>query len=53
VEAGVPEVELEAVEAEVRAQVDAAEKVAREAPDPDPSAAMTQLWADGGSDWRS
>ena len=26
---------------------------AREAPDPDPSVAMTQLWADGGSEWRS
>jgi TPP-dependent pyruvate/acetoin dehydrogenase alpha subunit len=53
VEAGVAEAELEALEAEVRAQVDAAEKVAREAPDPDPSVAMTQLWADGGSEWRS
>ncbi len=52
-EAGVPEAELEALEAEVRARVDAAEKVAREAPDPDPSVAMTQLWADGGSEWRS
>ena len=53
VEAGVPESELESLEAEVRAEVDAAEKVAREAPDPDPSVATTQVWADGGSEWRS
>jgi acetoin:2,6-dichlorophenolindophenol oxidoreductase subunit alpha len=53
VEAGVAEAELEALEAEVRAQVDAAEEVAREAPDPDPSVAMTQVWADGGSEWRN
>jgi pyruvate dehydrogenase E1 component alpha subunit len=52
-EAGVPEAEVETLEAEVRAQVDAAEKVAREAPDPEPSVAMTELWADGGSEWRS
>jgi pyruvate dehydrogenase E1 component alpha subunit len=53
VEAGVADAELEALEAQVREEVAAAEKVAREAPDPDPSVAMTQVWADGGSDWRS
>jgi acetoin:2,6-dichlorophenolindophenol oxidoreductase subunit alpha len=53
VEAGVPEAELEVLEAEVRAEVDAAETVAREAPDPDPSVATTQVWADGGSEWRN
>jgi hypothetical protein len=53
VEAGVSEADLGALENEIRAEVAAAEKVAREAPDPDPSVAMTHLWADGGSEWRS
>ena len=53
VEAGVPESELDALEAEVRTEIAAAEKAAREAPDPDPSVAMTELWADGGSEWRT
>ena len=51
--AGVPEAELNAIDDEVRAAVAEAERVAREAPDPDPAVAMTQLWADGGSSWRS
>jgi len=53
VAAGVAEADLDAIEAEVKTIVDAAEKVAREAPDPDPSSATTQMWADGGSSWRS
>ena len=53
VEAGVAEADLDALEGEVRAEIAAAEKTAREAPDPDPSVAMTELWADGGSEWRS
>jgi pyruvate dehydrogenase E1 component alpha subunit len=52
-ESGIAEAELEALEAGVREAVAAAEKVAREAPDPDPDVATTQLWADGGSAWRS
>ncbi|MDQ2689869.1 MAG: thiamine pyrophosphate-dependent dehydrogenase E1 component subunit alpha [Chloroflexota bacterium] len=51
--AGIDDGELDAIEAEVRAEIAAAEKVAREAPDPDPATATTQLWADGGSAWRS
>ena len=53
VEAGVPEEELERMEEQVKAEVAAAEKAAREAPEPDPAVALTQLWADGGSSWRS
>jgi acetoin:2,6-dichlorophenolindophenol oxidoreductase subunit alpha len=51
-EAGVPPETLDQIDGEVRSAVDAAEAAAREAPDPDPASAMTQLWADGGSTWR-
>jgi acetoin:2,6-dichlorophenolindophenol oxidoreductase subunit alpha len=51
--AGVAEEDLARIEAEVKAEVAFAEKVAREAPDPDPAMANTQLWADGGTSWRS
>jgi len=53
VEAGVSEAQLDAIEAEVRDAVSEAERMAREAPDPDPSVATTELWADGGSSWRT
>ena len=53
VDAGVDAAELDRVEAEVRAAVADAERAAREAPEPDPATATTQLWADGGSSWRS
>jgi pyruvate dehydrogenase E1 component alpha subunit len=52
-QAGVAEEELARIEAEVKSAVAAAERVAREAPDPDPASASTQVWADGGSSWRS
>ena len=51
--AGVPDVELDDIERVVKAAVAEAERVARGAPDPDPETATTQLWADGGSSWRS
>jgi pyruvate dehydrogenase E1 component alpha subunit len=51
--AGVEEVTLARIEAEVKATVDEAEKAARAAPEPDPASATTQVWADGGSSWRS
>jgi acetoin:2,6-dichlorophenolindophenol oxidoreductase subunit alpha len=53
VDAGVPTDELDRIEEEVTAAVAAAEAVARSAPDPDPETATTQVWADGGSAWRS
>jgi pyruvate dehydrogenase E1 component alpha subunit len=52
-DAGVADDELAKIEAEVKAEVAEAERAARAAPDPDPETAMTQLWADGGSSWRS
>src|SRR6187431_1172133 len=50
-DAGVEPSELERIESEVEMAVAAAEKVAREATDPDPGVAMTELWSDGGSSW--
>jgi pyruvate dehydrogenase E1 component alpha subunit len=50
---GVPAAELDAIEAEANAKVAAAEAEAREAPEPSPDVIETQLWADGGSSWRS
>ena len=51
-EAGVEEGTLDAIDSEVAAAVAEAEAAARSAPEPDPATAMTQLWADGGSEWR-
>jgi acetoin:2,6-dichlorophenolindophenol oxidoreductase subunit alpha len=52
-DAGIAAETLDDIHAEVRAAVDAAEAAARAAPDPDPATATTQVWADGGSTWRS
>lgn len=52
-DAGAESAELETIEAETKAAVAEAERVAREAPDPEPETATTQLWSDGGSAWRS
>jgi len=52
-DAGVEESTLAGIEGEVEAAIGEAEKVAREAPDPDPATAMTELWSDGGVAWRS
>ena len=52
-EAGVDASVLDRIEAEVKEAVAAAEAAAREAPEPDPATATTQVWADGGSSWRS
>jgi pyruvate dehydrogenase E1 component alpha subunit len=43
---------VDEIDAESKAKVAAAEQVAREAPEPDPSVLETQVWADGGSSWR-
>jgi pyruvate dehydrogenase E1 component alpha subunit len=51
--AGVPAVDLDAVEKAVDATVAAAEQEARDGPEPDPVVIETQLWADGGSSWRN
>ena len=51
-DAGVEAGALDAIDSEVAAAVAEAEAAARSAPEPDPATAMTQLWADGGSEWR-
>jgi TPP-dependent pyruvate/acetoin dehydrogenase alpha subunit len=51
--AGVEGAAIDAIDAEVDAQVAAAEQEARNGPEPGPEALETQLWADGGSAWRS
>jgi pyruvate dehydrogenase E1 component alpha subunit len=51
--AGVDEATLDAIVAEASEAVAAAEKEAREAPEPDPATLETQVWTDGGSSWRS
>jgi pyruvate dehydrogenase E1 component alpha subunit len=53
VEAGVDEAQLAAIEEETRARVKAAEDEARAAPEPSPDVIETQVWADGGSAWRT
>ena len=43
----------EAIDAEVTAELAAAEAQAREAPEPSTDVLETQVWADGGSAWRN
>ena len=52
-DAGVEAGALDAIDQEVEAEVAVAEAAAREAPEPDLATATTQVWADGGSSWRS
>ncbi len=44
---------LDAIEAESMNEVDGATEATRKAPPPDPATLMTQVWADGGSEWRN
>jgi acetoin:2,6-dichlorophenolindophenol oxidoreductase subunit alpha len=50
---GLDEALLTGIEAQARADVDAATAAARAAPPPDLRAAYTNVWADGGSSWRN
>jgi pyruvate dehydrogenase E1 component alpha subunit len=50
---GVPAGDLDAIDADVAAQVADAEAAARDAPEPTPDVIETQVWADGGSAWRN
>jgi TPP-dependent pyruvate/acetoin dehydrogenase alpha subunit len=52
-ESGVDEATLDAIDAEARARVAEAEAEARAGPEPSPAVIETQVWADGGSSWRS
>jgi pyruvate dehydrogenase E1 component alpha subunit len=51
--AGVSPAELDAIEAETRDAVAAAEAEARAAPEPAADVLETQVWTDGGSAWRN
>ena len=51
--AGLDPAELDAIDAECRARVAAAEAEARAAPEPTADALATELWSDGGSQWRN
>ena len=53
VEAGAAESAIAQIEDEARAKVRAAEEEARAAPEPAPESLYTEVWADGGSEWRS
>ncbi len=53
IEAGAEEDTLAGIEKDARAKVAEAERAARSAPEPAPDALETDLWADGGSSWRS
>jgi acetoin:2,6-dichlorophenolindophenol oxidoreductase subunit alpha len=50
---GITEKTLEGIEAETQALVDKATEEARNAPPPDESIALIDVWADGGSAWRN
>ena len=50
---GVDEAEIDAADARVAQAVEAAVQEARDAPYPDPTQALTDVWADGGAAWRS
>ena len=53
VKAGVDEARLDEIDEAVRAAVAAGEAEARSGPEPSPESIETQVWADGGSAWRS
>jgi pyruvate dehydrogenase E1 component alpha subunit len=53
VEAGIPEGEIDGIEAHARQVVLGAIEAAKNAPLSDPSEAFTDVWADGGSQWRN
>jgi pyruvate dehydrogenase E1 component alpha subunit len=50
--AGVEASVLDGIDAQAKAAVAEAEATVKAAPEPDPSVAATNVWADGGSSWR-
>jgi acetoin:2,6-dichlorophenolindophenol oxidoreductase subunit alpha len=50
---GVEAAQLDRIESEVAQAVDAATDAAKNGALPDPASAFTEVWADGGSSWRS
>lgn len=51
--AGMDAAAIDAIDAEVLAEVNDASTFAQESPEPDASTLETQVWADGGSTWRN
>jgi pyruvate dehydrogenase E1 component alpha subunit len=49
----VSESEIAAIEEEIRAEVDTATEVARKSPPPPVELAFTQMWSNGGFEWRN
>lgn len=52
-QSGVPESVLEGIETEARRKVDEATEVAKASPPPALETAFTDVWANGGSEWRN
>jgi acetoin:2,6-dichlorophenolindophenol oxidoreductase subunit alpha len=50
---GIDPVQLSEIDARVAAAVEEATEAAKSGPVPDPSAAYTDVWADGGNSWRN
>jgi len=50
---GVDEVDIEATDARAKRDVEDAVQGAKDAPDADPREALTDVWADGSSAWRT
>jgi TPP-dependent pyruvate/acetoin dehydrogenase alpha subunit len=50
---GIDPLQLSEIDARVAAAVDAATEAAKNGPLPDPAAAFTDVWADGGNSWRN
>ena len=53
VELGVDDTQLDQIDEEVRGEIAEAEAFARAAPEPSEAVLETQVWANGGSSWRS
>ena len=51
--AGVSSAVLDEIDREAAAEIDAATEETRNAPPPDPSTMWTQVWANGGYEWRN
>jgi pyruvate dehydrogenase E1 component alpha subunit len=51
-EMGFAAADLDRIEEEARAEIDAATAAAKASPEPGEAALMADLWADGGSSWR-
>jgi pyruvate dehydrogenase E1 component alpha subunit len=50
---GVDETQVDRADARAARTVEEAVREAKEAPDPDPATALTDVWADGGAAWRT